>query len=110
MARHDKTKKQVFKTLHIDNVSYKTLFTDKYINRKKYVEHNPKKVIAVIPGSIKKIHVKTGSKVKEGDVLLILDAMKMNNRIMSTMDGVIKKIHVKQGSIVPKDALLLEFE
>ncbi|MDE7102365.1 MAG: biotin/lipoyl-binding protein, partial [Bacteroidales bacterium] len=55
------------------------------------------------------IRVKQGDKVKKGDVVLILDAMKMDNEILSPVDGVVKNICVEQGASVAKDQLLVEF-
>ena len=61
---------------------------------------NIKEVKAIIPGLILKINVKEGSEVKKGDVLLILEAMKMRNRIYADFDGIIKSIAVKEGERV----------
>ncbi|MBL7105777.1 MAG: biotin/lipoyl-binding protein, partial [Bacteroidales bacterium] len=54
------------------------------------------------------IYVKKGKKVKEGDKLLILEAMKMKNDIVSPVNGTIKKINVKEGSRVTKKDILIE--
>jgi biotin carboxyl carrier protein len=51
--------------------------------------------------------VKEGDKVKEGDILMHLEAMKMKNRVLSPFDGVVKKIYVKEGEIVPKNFLMV---
>ena len=64
---------------------------------------------AFMPGTVLEIRVKQGDKVKKGDVLLILDAMKMDNEILSPVDGVVKNICVEQGASVAKDQLLVEF-
>jgi biotin carboxyl carrier protein len=99
-----------FDVFHLNDVNYKTYFTVKYKNRKPYQEDDPKKVSAFIPGKIKKVFVKKGSKVKEGDKLLILEAMKMNNNIFSPMKGVVKEVYVTAGLSVAKNSLLVEFE
>jgi biotin carboxyl carrier protein len=65
---------------------------------------------APMPGLILEINVKEGQEVKEGDPLLILEAMKMENVITSPRDGVIKSIDVKKGETVDKNSLLIEFE
>lgn len=62
-----------------------------------------------MPGTVLEIRVKQGDKVKKGDVVLILDAMKMDNEILSPVDGVVKNICVEQGASVAKDQLLVEF-
>jgi pyruvate carboxylase len=69
-----------------------------------------KEIRAIIPGTIQEILVKPGDKVKAGTPLLILEAMKMRNRIPAEFDGVVKKIHVKTGDRVPKNHLMVEFK
>jgi biotin carboxyl carrier protein len=53
-----------------------------------------------MPGNIWKILVKEGQEVKEGDVLLILEAMKMENEITSPKDGVVGSILTQEGAAV----------
>ncbi|MEJ2162961.1 MAG: acetyl-CoA carboxylase biotin carboxyl carrier protein subunit [Robiginitalea sp.] len=67
-------------------------------------------VEAPMPGLILDIQVAVGQKVTEGDALLVLEAMKMENLILSPRDGVIKKIAVTEGTAVDKKDLLIEFE
>jgi len=102
--------KPKFKTLIIDETHYKTNLTSKFENRKKYIVPDAKKVISVIPGTILKVFVKEGQKVKRGDNIIILEAMKMQNRIKSPRPGVIKIINVKEGEKVAKGVLMLELE
>ncbi len=64
---------------------------------------------APMPGLIIDIRVKEGDKIKKGDVLLILEAMKMENVIKATHDGEIKKILIKQSDTVEKNQLLIQF-
>jgi len=54
------------------------------------------------------LYVKEGAKVKKGDKLLSLDAMKMFNDIRTTVAGKVKKIYVKSGMHVAKNELLIE--
>jgi biotin carboxyl carrier protein len=109
-TREKEDKNNSYKILNIDSVLYKTTFTNKFLNRKPYEIRDPKKVLAFIPGKIKKVMVKKGSKVDQGDQLLVLEAMKMNNVIMSPIKGMIKEVHVSQGAAVAKNQLLLEFK
>ena len=53
-----------------------------------------------MPGTILKINCAVGSSVKKGDVLLLLEAMKMENEIMAPADGVVSAISVKAGDTV----------
>jgi len=92
----------------VDNVKYKTFLTRKFTGRKEYEEKDPKKITAFIPGTIRKVFIKEGQKIKAGDKLLTLDAMKMNNIIASPMDGTIKTLSAKQGKIVSKNEVLIE--
>lgn len=98
------------KYLLIDNVKYHTYLTDKFVKKKFFEKQDPKKILSFIPGSIKKINVKVGDRVSKGCLLVVLDAMKMNNYILSPIDGVIKNIYIKAGDNVTKYQLLIEFE
>ncbi|MDD4553649.1 MAG: acetyl-CoA carboxylase biotin carboxyl carrier protein subunit [Bacteroidales bacterium] len=93
-----------------EEIVYKTTLTKKFANRKPH--HNPdsRKVFAFIPGTILKVLVKEGAKVKKGDPLVILQAMKMDNSLLATRPGVVKKTYVKQGDTVQKNCLLLELK
>ncbi len=92
------------------SMKYRTLVTKKFLNRKKYEAPNIKNVVSYIPGTIIKVTAKRGKKLKKGDMLLILEAMKMRNRITMPIDGKIKAVHVKAGEKIPKDFLMVEIE
>jgi len=63
-------------------------------------------VTAPMPGKITKILAKAGDKVKKGDVLLLLEAMKMQNEIGATVGGTVKSINVASGqSVKPGEVL-----
>ncbi|MEG0511113.1 MAG: biotin/lipoyl-containing protein [Clostridia bacterium] len=66
------------------------------------------KITAPMPGTIVDVKVAQGASVKKGDVLLILEAMKMENEIMSPCDGVVKQVSVAKGASVNSgDALIV---
>ena len=67
-----------------------------------------KKVESPLPGLIHEIKVKEGDAVKIGDVLIILEAMKMENSILAEASGTVHSIKVSQGSSVLQGDLLLE--
>ena len=71
---------------------------------------NPKEIGAGIPGSVSKILVKTGDAVKEGQSLLIIEAMKMETNITAPASGVIVVIAVKEGQKVKTGELLIKIE
>ena len=60
-----------------------------------------------MPGNILKINVSQGQTVKEGDVLIILEAMKMENEIMAPRDGVVASVNVTKGATVNTGDVLL---
>ncbi|MCX6279565.1 MAG: acetyl-CoA carboxylase biotin carboxyl carrier protein subunit [Bacteroidetes bacterium] len=93
-----------------EEISYRTTVTRKFASRKPYIPPDPKKIIAFIPGTILKVNVKDGAKVKKGDTLLILQAMKMDNHLLSSQNGVVKKVFVKSGEVVPKNHLLIQLK
>lgn len=65
-------------------------------------------VKAAMPGLIIEVSVKEGEQVKEGQGLLIIEAMKMQNEMQSTRDGVVKKIDIKKGQTVNSgDSLII---
>ena len=57
-------------------------------------------VAAPLPGNIFAIKVKEGDAVKSGDVLIIIEAMKMENEVCAPSDGVVKQIAVSKGAMV----------
>jgi len=77
----------------------------------KHKEGNKVEVItAPMPGKIVELLAEENATVKEGEPILILEAMKMQNEILSHLSGKIKKIHVKPGDSVAKDEALMEIE
>tara|TARA_B100001750_G_scaffold88144_1_gene69573 strand:+ start:1851 stop:2360 length:510 start_codon:yes stop_codon:yes gene_type:complete len=63
-----------------------------------------------MPGKILTILSSVGESVNAGQTLLILEAMKMENRICSPVDGVVTAIHFEEGSQVNQDAILIEID
>lgn len=59
-----------------------------------------------MPGNILRIEVSQGQQVKEGDVLMVLEAMKMENEIVATKSGTIAQIAVSKGAVVETGAVL----
>ena len=63
-------------------------------------------VTSPMPGNILKINVSQGQQVNEGDVIMILEAMKMENEIVATKSGTIAQIAVSKGAVVETGAVL----
>lgn len=74
----------------------------KTINTSKYI------VKAPLPGSILKLLINVGDTIKKGDKLLIMEAMKMENDVLSEKDGVVKSIAIKEGDSVLQNDILIE--
>ena len=68
-----------------------------------------KELKAPMPGMVLSIAVAPGQTVSEGDPLIVLEAMKMENNLKSPTDGTVKSIHVDAGKPVEKGAVLLTF-
>jgi biotin carboxyl carrier protein len=94
----------------IDDTKYETSLTKKFERRKKYIQPDPKKVFCLIPGIIREISVRKGKKIRHGDRMFILEAMKMQNEILSPFDGTVKEIHINVGELVVKGQVMVEFE
>jgi glutaconyl-CoA/methylmalonyl-CoA decarboxylase subunit gamma len=103
-------------TVLINGVSYSfSIETPISYKRKKYLDKNKSQskielVGAPMPGKIVDVLIDTGAKVKEGESILILEAMKMQNEIIAPVSGVIKKIFVHKDDIVNKEDVLMEIE
>ena len=82
---------------------------DKYMLEEEVVDLS-KFLLAPMPGKIVSINVKDGQKVKSGENLLVLEAMKMENLITASKDAKIKKISVKPNDAVEVDQILIEFD
>jgi len=67
-------------------------------------------VSAPMPGTIFDIKVTQGQAVKAGDILLILEAMKMENEIVAPVDGTVKSIHTSKGTSVSSGDALITLE
>lgn len=65
-------------------------------------------VLAPLPGTILEIFVKPGDVVKKGQNLLLMEAMKMENKIQSEKDGVVESVRVNRGSSVLQGDVLIE--
>lgn len=67
-------------------------------------------IFSPLPGKILSVNVKKGSKVKEGNLLLIIEAMKMENEIFASEDAIIKEIFVSSGDYVSTGDKLIMME
>jgi glutaconyl-CoA/methylmalonyl-CoA decarboxylase subunit gamma len=64
-------------------------------------------IVSPMPGQVQKILVSPGDSVKVGDIVVTIEAMKMENQIRSTMDGTIASVLVSEGDVVAEGAPLV---
>lgn len=99
-----------FRNIALENGIFETRLTRKFSLRKPYNKLDPGCVKAVIPGVVSEILTKAGNEVKPGETLIVLEAMKMLNRIVAPIEGKVKIIHVSKGAKAVKGQVLLEIE
>jgi propionyl-CoA carboxylase alpha chain len=68
-----------------------------------------KMVLSPMPGLVVSIDVAQGQSVRTGEVVAVLEAMKMQNILRAERDGVVKVVSVKSGDSVAADEVLVEF-
>jgi biotin carboxyl carrier protein len=96
--------------LVIGGVTYETRYTKKFESRTVYVAPDPHLIRCVIPGVILVVSVRKGMRVRTGDPLVVIEAMKMQNEILSPRDAVVRALRVTAGDAVVKGAVLVELE
>lgn len=102
-------------TIKINGRTYTVSLKDKFdlllekMGMSHAAAHKVNSVKAPMPGMIIDLKVKPGDAVNQGDPILILEAMKMENILKSPGDGVIKNVKVKKGDNVEKGQVLIEF-
>ena len=110
-----KSKQNKYEIL-FNNISYSfTIETPFSLKRMKVLKANRTSVgnisvKAPMPGKIVDVFCQKGSKVTRGETLLILEAMKMENEILSPMDGTVIAVSVSKENTVMKDDILVEIE
>lgn len=109
MADKEESKEE-FVDFAVTARKYKTRLTAKYRQRKPWVNPSAYEIQSSIPGTVIKIFVEEGQVAKEGDPLLILEAMKMQNKLEMPFTARIKRIDIKEGERVAKDTLMIELE
>ena len=104
------SEREIFSEIALENGTFETRVTRKFQGRKLYEKHDPRIIKAVIPGVVAAIETEVGNAVKQGDTMMILEAMKMLNRIKAQTDGTVKVIRVAPGEKVAKGQVLIEIE
>jgi len=103
-----KKEERPYTEFQIEHSVYTTQLNRKFEERKQWIPPDRSQLRSYIPGTIIKVLVKEGQEVREGDPLLVLEAMKMKNSIVAEYDGVIREVHVTVGEKVPKGKVMVE--
>ena len=109
-------KKQNRYTILVNGVWHSfTVETPVSLKRKRYLAQQADassmvSIEAPMPGTIIDIMVEEGAEVKEGEPIIILEAMKMQNEINSHITGIVKAVSVKKNETVMKDDVLIEIK
>lgn len=99
-----------------NGVSYKfTVETPISYKRRKFLDKNKEaskteNILAPMPGKVVEILVEEGDKISAGEPVITLEAMKMQNEIVSHIEGTVKAIHVKPEDSVMKEDVIIEIE
>ena len=104
------SEREKFSEIALEGGTFETRVTRKYKGRKPYEKQDPRIIKAVIPGVVAAIETKVGNTVMQGDTMMILEAMKMLNRIKAQTAGTVKAIRVAPGEKVSKGQVLIEIE
>jgi biotin carboxyl carrier protein len=94
--------------LRIAETEYETTFTKKFLNRKRYIAPDPNSILCVIPGVVQRIHVRPGQEVRKGEPLCVLEAMKMQNDVVSPFDARVGSVSIEVGQMVTSGTILME--
>lgn len=103
-------------TVKVNNNTYEIIISDtldQLISEMGFSVNGSKQVDAIyapMPGLLLDINIVVGQEIQKDAPLFILEAMKMENCIISPRDGIIKSIHGSKGDAVEKNQLLVEFE
>lgn len=100
----------LYRIMVVEGAKYRTLSHRKNELRVKWEAPKLKELKSFIPGTIIKVAVKVGDKVQPGDLLMIFEAMKMQNKVLCPFPGVIKAINVKEGERIPKGFVIAVYE
>ena len=91
----------------VDDTRYETEVPESYNRKGKKEAVNPGDIRAIIPGVIVEVKVRKGQKVATGDVVIVLEAMKMYNDIEAESDGTVAEILVSKGDKVAKGRMMI---
>ena len=96
--------------LLIDDTHYETEIPENRLMSRFKGMPDPHEIRAIIPGTIVEVKVRKGQRVSEGQVVLVLEAMKMYNEVEAKIDGKIEEIEIAPGDRVERDQLMIQLK
>ena len=96
--------------IEIEGYTIDVLLEDPLISAVSGIDESDLNIVAPLAGSVSSIFVKEGQKIEIDDVVMIISAMKMENKIIAKSSGMIKCININEGDQVSKGAILIELE
>ena len=88
----------------------RTVVIDSSTSRRASTRHDASALSAPMPGTVTRIHVQPGQEVHAGDVLITLEAMKMELAIRATTDATVTAVHCRPGELVQTGVALVELD
>lgn len=106
----------VIKSEPVENIKVKekpeiltspAVFQEKNSKPSKPISTESENVVSPLPGTVLEVKVKAGDQVKYGQVVILIEAMKMETEVVSQCDGVVESVLVKKGDAVETDTTLI---
>ncbi len=104
----DRDRDQPLVPFHIDGTDYLTRLTRKVRERQPWQPADTSRVITQIPGVVTRILVRPGQRLRRGDGVVVLEAMKMRNEVESPWEGTVEAVLVQEGQTVPRGGVLVK--
>lgn len=95
------------KSYEVEVESIEDIQSEQFVKKQEHTEESKVKVLAPMQGKIIKLNIKVGSTVKKGDVLMVLEAMKLENDILCPSDGYVRQCLIKENDQVEINQLML---
>lgn len=110
-VRHSEGKYTITTNFRYFDIELSNPQKKKYLRgRQSATEEAQETITSPMPGKIIKIMVSENREVKQGDPLIVVEAMKMQSTYRAAQDAIVEKIHVEEGDSVTRDQLLISFK
>ncbi|MEN6589104.1 MAG: biotin/lipoyl-containing protein [Proteiniphilum sp.] len=110
-VRHSEGKYTITTNFRYFDIELSNPQKKKYLRgRQSATEEAQETITSPLPGKIIKIMVSENREVKQGDPLIVVEAMKMQSTYRAAQDAIVEKIHVEEGDSVTRDQLLISFK